>query len=176
MPELEVKKTGEKEGLTPRPLFEFPHLGGTIFHVNPFAMMRHLAEEMDRAFAGFVPEKRLDAWAPAVEVKRVNGNLVMKTELPGLGKDDIKVQVTSDRLVVEGDRKEEKKEETEEYLRTERNYGHFYRSIALPEGADIDHVKAEFANGILEVIVPCPKKEAVKKDVPVEEPPKPKAA
>ena len=176
MPELEVKKTGEKEGLTRRPLFDFPHLTGNLFHMNPFALMREFTDEMDRFFTGHPGEKKLDVWTPLMEVKRVNGNLVMKAELPGLGNDDIKVQVTGDALVVEGERKEEKKEEGEEYFRTERSYGHFYRSLALPEGADIEHVKAEFANGILEVTVPCPKKEPVKKDVPVVEPSKPKAA
>ncbi len=84
----------------------------------------------------------------------MNGKLLVYAELPGLKKGDIKVQVTEDALILEGERKQEKEEKREGYYHSERSYGHFYRSIPLPEGVTLDKASAEFTNGILEVTIP----------------------
>lgn len=181
MSEVQVKKAGKENekamAPTPRadfPLFRWPSLDlplfrGNMFSMNPFALMRQFADEMDRSFAGFGTQKDPEMWMPAVEVKRTNGNLQVKAELPGLDKNDIKVQVTENTLILEGERKQEKEEKGEEYYRSERSYGHFYRSIPLPEGVETDKVKAQFANGLLEVSLPCKEKKPAAKEVPVQE-------
>jgi HSP20 family molecular chaperone IbpA/Arc/MetJ-type ribon-helix-helix transcriptional regulator len=87
--------------------------------------------------------------APAVEVRERDGNLVVSAELPGLNKDDVKVEVTGDGLVIQGERKREQEEERGGVHRSERSYGSFYRSIPLPEGANIEQAKAQFNNGVL---------------------------
>jgi HSP20 family protein len=100
-------------------------------------------------------------------MKEVNGKLLVSAELPGLKKEDIKVQVSDDALILEGERKQEKEEKREGYYHSERSYGRFYRSIPLPEGATLDKASAEFINGILEVSIPVAETKQKRLEVPV---------
>jgi HSP20 family protein len=176
MAQLEVKKSGggETEALTRWPGFDMPLFSGSLFHMNPFALMRRFTEEMDRAFTGAGAEP--DVWAPAIEVKQEGGKFLVSAELPGLKKEDVKVQVTGDALILEGERKQEKEEKREGYYRSERSYGRFYRSIPLPEGANLDKASAEFTNGVLEVAIPVPESKQKPREIPVQEAPKVKSA
>jgi HSP20 family protein len=81
---------------------------------------------------------------------------VTKIDLPGMKKEDVKVEVTDGQLAISGERKHEAEEKREEFYRCEREYGSFYRSVPLPEGAKVDDVKATFTDGVLEVSVPLP--------------------
>ncbi len=142
---------------------------------SPFAFVRRFAEEMDRLFEDFGVEHglhmpgfltrghellRRDAglveaeWFPRVDVEEQDGRLLVRSDLPGLTKDDIKVEVTDDTLTIAGERKAEKKEEWEGYSYSECSYGRFYRALPLPEGVDKTKVTAEFQNGVLEVAIP----------------------
>jgi len=154
----EVKVTKENGGALAHPEVYFPTLPFTgLFGASPFKFMKRFTEEMDRAFAGFGPAApELELWAPPLEVKHKNGNFVVTAELPGLTKEEIKVEVIENNLVIEGERKREKEEKGEEFYRSERYYGKFYRSIPLPKGAKPEQVKAELTNGILEVVIPVP--------------------
>jgi HSP20 family protein len=179
MSEVKIKKemSKEREGLVRWPEFDMPLFRGSLFSMNPFALMRRFTEEMDRAFGSMMlgpEEARL--WSPTVEVKEKEGKLLVSAELPGLKKEDIKVEVTPEALVLEGERKHEKEEKKEGFYHSERSYGHFYRSIPLPEGAELDKAAAEFTNGVLEVSIPIPKTETKGRQIPVNEAPKPKAA
>jgi HSP20 family protein len=141
-----------------------------------FPPMHRLAEEMDRLFDDFGPfwprrrpgllsrmfgrepeSKPMGPWAPRVELLEREGEIVIHADLPGMTKDDVKVEVTDDAVTIQGERKEEKKEETKGYHYNEVRYGSFYRSLPLPEGAEPSKAKAEFHNGVLEVIMPGPK-------------------
>ncbi len=137
------------------------------FYFSPFQMMRRLSEEMDRAFSSNFGLGRWGresgfggfgetAWAPAVEVREHNGNLEISAELPGLDKNDVKVECTEDGIVIEGEKRREQESNEGGYHRSERTYGRFYRQIPLPEGAQSDKAKAEFKNGVLHVTVPVP--------------------
>ncbi len=145
---------------------------GRWFGVNPFALMRELTEEMDRVFQGSAPGREkgaeLGAWSPAVDVRQCNGDLVITAELPGLKKEEVRVELTEDALVIQGERKREHKEDHEGYHRWERSYGQFYRSIPLPEGAKTDQVKADLQDGILKISVPVPQVEKKSRQVPIE--------
>jgi HSP20 family protein len=179
MSEVKVKKeiSKKREELVRWPGFDMPLFRGSLFSMNPFALMSRFTEEMDRAFGSMMlgrEEARL--WSPTVEVKEKEGKLLVSAELPGLKKEDIKVEVTPEALVLEGERKYEKEEKKEGYYHSERSYGRFYRSIPLPEGAELDKAVAEFTNGVLEVSIPIPKTETMRRQIPVNEPPKPKAA
>lgn len=70
-----------------------------------------------------------------MDVRQCNGDLVVTAELPGLKKEDVKVELTDDSLVIQGERKHEHKEDHEGFHSFERSYGQFYRSIPLPDGA-----------------------------------------
>ena len=174
MPEVSVAKSKEKE-LLPKTMFDMPLFRGSLFSMNPFALMRQFTEDMDRMFSAW-PESKAEFWTPAVEVRKTNGTLTVVAELPGLTKDNVKVSVTEGGLIIEGERKEEKEEKGEESYRSERSYGKFYRSILLPEGAVLDKATAEIENGVLKVSVPCAETKPGRKEVPIKETPPTKAA
>lgn len=145
---------------------------GRWFGMSPFALMREFTEEMDRAFRGVAPgsgtQTELAAWSPAMDVRQCDGNLVITAELPGLKQDEVKVELTDDALVIQGERKREHKEDHEGYHRWERSYGQFYRTVPLPEGAKTDQVKAELQDGVLKVSVPVAQAEKKSRQVPIE--------
>ena len=141
---------------------------GDLFGMNPFALMREFTREMDRAFSTsstgeFTPQ----VWAPPVEVKESNGNLIVSAELPGIRTEDVKVEINNEVLTIEGERRQEKKEEREGVYRSERSYGRFYRSIPLPDGAKTDQIKAELNNGVLEVKVPLAETAQKRRQIPI---------
>jgi HSP20 family protein len=170
------KPKEEKQEITRFPFFEAPLFRGSLFNVNPFALMRQFTEDMDRYF-GQLPRVAGDgAWMPAIEVKEKEGKLFVHAELPGVKREDVKVHIEGDVLIVEGERKQEKEEKREGYYHSERSYGKFYRSIELPEGAKIDQTAAQFKDGLLEVTVPIPEAKTKRQEVPIQEGAKPKAA
>ncbi len=150
----------------------------------PSDLFRSLSREMDRAFDEFgltrrwpffartvAPEEAL--WSPAVEINDREGMLTVRADLPGLSKEDIKIDVSDETLTIEGERRQTKEDTGEGYFRTECSYGRFYRSIALPEGANPDTAKATFNNGVLQVTVDVPAHRAPKgRRVAIEESPK----
>ena len=121
----------------------------TGMHVPRFLSRGH---ELLRREAGLVPAE----WSPQINVLRREGQFVVTADLPGLCKDDIKVEVTDDMLTIQGERKNEKKGEREGYCYSECSYGSFYRAIPLPEGAEAGQATAEFHKGVLEVTMPAP--------------------
>lgn len=126
--------------------------------MNPFTMMREFTDEMDRMFrTGLTAE----AWTPAVDIRRCNGDLVVTAELPGLKKEEVKVAITDAGLTIEGERKREHKEDHEGFHRVEGSYGRFYRNIPLPEGAKVDLAKAKLTDGVLKVAIPVPQAKKV---------------
>jgi HSP20 family protein len=95
---------------------------------------------------------------------------MIKADLPGLTKDDVKVELTGEALTISGERKEEKEEKREGFYRSERNYGRFYRYVPLPEGVKTDKANAMFRNGVLEVTLPMTKVESTARKLEIKEP------
>jgi HSP20 family protein len=146
-----LNKKKEETGVALREPFELPLWG------IPF--MRRLTEEMDRPFGfkpGFLPltEPCLGGWSPDIEIFEHDNTFFVRADLPGLTKENVKVQVVHDELTIEGERKLEKEETKEGFYRTERTYGAFYRRISLPEYVKAEAAKATFKNGVLEVEIP----------------------
>jgi HSP20 family protein len=143
---------------------------GELFSMSPFTLMRRLTEDMDRMFSGFGGHagSEMRNWAPPVEVRENQGNLLIAAELPGLNKEDVKVEVTEDAVVIQGERKREREEDRGGIHRSERYYGTFYREIPLPQGAKADQAKAQFNNGVLEVTVPIPESQRRTRQIPIE--------
>jgi HSP20 family protein len=171
MPEVKVGKQLARQESTGtgindwfRPAYPLERL----FGLSPFATLRGFTEEMDRMFRG--KSQAVETWAPTVDIQRCNGDLVVTAELPGLRKEDVKVEVTENALIIEGERKLEHKEDHEGYHRYERSYGNFYRAIPLPEGAKTDQTKAELNDGILRISVPVPEAKKNIRQITVEEP------
>lgn len=114
-------------------------------------------------------EKLFNTWSPQVEMFECDGKLVVQADLPGIKKDDVKVEVTDQQLTIEGERKDEREEKGEGFYRSERSYGSFCRQIALPEGVNTENAKAEFKNGVLEISMESPQLESGKKRLEISE-------
>ena len=131
---------------------------------DPFTLLRRMTSELDRAFdPSFFPAPLFrtglvspPTWVPEVDVFEKDNRLVTKIDLPGLKKEDVKVEVTDGHLAISGERKTEAQEKKENFFRCEREYGSFYRAIPLPDGVKFEDVKATFADGVLEVSIPLP--------------------
>jgi len=128
------------------------------WRAQPAGLIERFADEMDRIFDDFglgrsrVPRfgsswltsagPGMDVWSPNVEIFQRNSELVVRADLPGLSKDDVKVDVTDEAITIQGERRREHEDERAGVYRSERSYGSFQRVIALPEGAITDQAKA----------------------------------
>ena len=165
---------------------------GAARGTTPFALMRRMAEDLDRLFenvglgsAGFGVSPLFDtgfdrdfwdagatlqrpAWTPQVETFRRGDKIVVRADLPGLRREDVNVEIDNGMLTISGERREENEDEGDGYYRSERSYGQFYRALPLPEGVSEEQCEATFKDGVLEVTLPAPKPEERKaKQIPV---------
>jgi HSP20 family protein len=127
---------------------------------DPLAMLREMTSEIDRVWPFFRVRPAFDgpAFMPAIDVFEQDTRLVTRVDLPGMKKEDVKVELADGQLTISGHRKSEAEEKKEEFYRCERHYGSFYRTVPLPEHVKFEDVKATFAEGVLEVSVPLPAK------------------
>jgi HSP20 family protein len=139
-----------------------------VFTSSPFAMLRRLNEEMDRAFFGGLSSRTPGDWIPAIDIAERNGELQIHADLPGVKQDDVKVEVLNNVLTISGERRQEREEDSEGIHRMERSYGSFSRSIPVPEGADLDKARANFQNGVLELAIPLPNSKQMSKQIPIQ--------
>ena len=140
------------------------------YSISPFGLLRRMSEDMDRMFRPFRSRFGADAlagWSPSIEVFERDGKLIVRADLPGMSKDDVKIQVVNDQLMIEGERTREHNDDKGPIHRSERSYGSFMRSISLPEGANIDQAHAEFNNGVLEVSIPIPEQKQARQ-IPIQ--------
>jgi HSP20 family protein len=144
-----------------------------LIRMSPFALMRRFTEEMDRMFEDFGMGGNLPAsqpaagglrqgagfFAPQVEVFEREGRLIVRADLPGMTKDDVRIQVTDNGILLEGERRYEHQENQGGVYRSERSYGSFRRLVPLPEGANAENAKATFKNGVLEITMQAPQQQ-----------------
>ena len=95
-------------------------------------------------------------WAPAMDLVEAEDHFVLKADLPGLGDDDVTIEVQDGTLTLSGERKSEHETREKGWYRLERSFGRFSRSLTLPEGVDADKIEASFDKGVLEVRIPKP--------------------
>lgn len=143
---------------------------GGFRYASPFSFMRRFSEEMDRLFedVGFggsylgrpSSQRELSsfAWSPQIETFQRDNQFVLRADLPGMNKNDLKVSIDDNCLAIQGERKREwtSDEESSGGYRSERSYGTFYRCVPLPQGVKAENVSATFRNGVLEVKMPAP--------------------
>lgn len=130
---------------------------------GPFRTLRQLERQLDDLVPGEdgdqdQPEtsRSLSRWSPRADVYEDNNDLVFEVDAPGVNKDDLDVSLEDNRLVIQGERREEKDVEEEErnYFRSERVYGTFQRSFRLPKNVNADEITANYDGGVLRVRVP----------------------
>jgi HSP20 family protein len=146
-----------------------PFSPADFFRMNSFSLMRRMTEELDRTFAEVNGREVADrAWAPLIEVTQQDGKYVVRAEVPGLNPKDVKLEITDDAIVIQGERKVEHQETEGGIHMTERRYGRFYRAIPLPEGAKVDEARAIYENGVLEVRVPTEEQKNKRREIPIQ--------
>lgn len=99
---------------------------------------------------------RSQRWAPAMDLVEAEDHFLLKADLPGLGEDDVAIEVQDNVLTVSGERKTEHERKEKGFYRLERSFGRFSRSLTLPEGVNAEAIKASFDKGVLEVSIPKP--------------------
>jgi HSP20 family protein len=108
------------------------------------------------AFFGNGQTARARRWLPAMDLVERGDHLVLRADLPGMGEDDIEIEVKDGVLTLSGERKAESEEKADGYYRVERSFGQFSRTLTLPDGIDPDRISAQFDRGVLEVSIPKP--------------------
>jgi HSP20 family protein len=93
-------------------------------------------------------------WEPSVDISETDTAYLIKGEIPGVKREDVKVTIENGMLTIQGERKQEKEETGKKFSRVECSYGSFMRSFQVPDDADEDSVKAEFKDGMLNITLP----------------------
>lgn len=126
---------------------------------SPFDRLTSLRDEVNRLFdSNFTGFRRDDGlfngWAPALDVYQDKDHVFVKAELPGLKKEEIQISLHDGVLSISGERKREEETKKGENFRSERFFGRFHRSVALPTAVDANKVNASYKDGILTVTLP----------------------
>jgi HSP20 family protein len=135
--------------------------------LSPFERMDEMMEDFFQRPFGLTRWPRMSRMmeeiepTPSVDIYEEGDNIVLKSEMPGMSKEDVEVNLTENTVTISGEKKKEEKLEKKNYYRLERSFGSFKRSFALPEEVQSDKAKATFKNGVLEIRVP--KSEEAKK-------------
>ncbi|HYG11713.1 MAG TPA: Hsp20/alpha crystallin family protein [Pyrinomonadaceae bacterium] len=138
----------------------------SITRYDPFRDLRMLQDEVNRLFSSNLSRSFGDegiargAWAPTVDIYENKDQIVLEAELPGMNREDFELSIENNVLTLRGERRFEKRDESDNYHRVERSYGSFTRSFTLPQTVSPENVAAEYKNGVLRVVLQ--KREEVK--------------
>jgi HSP20 family protein len=118
-----------------------------------------LSDAVDRFFGeGFLSPRSLWLASPpeglAIDMYKDDGNLVVKAEVPGVKPEELEITIKDNVLNIAGETKTEEEVKRENYIRRERRYGSFLRSVVLPAEAESDQAEATFEEGLLTVTIP----------------------
>jgi HSP20 family protein len=134
---------------------------------TPMGNLQSFQDEMNRMFNQFFRGGAGEegswghyTWTPPVDIYETDDALVFTTDLPGVAKDEVSIEVQNNTLILRGERQHDPAVKEEHYHRVERAYGPFQRSFVLPTMVDQEHVQAIYHDGVLELRLP--KSEAAK--------------
>jgi HSP20 family protein len=115
---------------------------------------RFFAESMRRWPRVPAEGRAAQDWAPAADVSETEAEYLIKADLPEVRKEDVSITVQDGVLTLSGERRQEKRAESEKLHRIERVYGSFARRFALPENADEQGITAECRDGVILIHIP----------------------
>ena len=128
---------------------------------KPFYGLNTIERDMEDLFGNIMNKSwsdsesfNLKSWAPAIDITENEKEIKVKASIPGMDQKDIEVHLEENTLTIKGEKKEELKEEKENYLRKEMSYGSFYRGFTLPSPVKEEEITATYKNGILEIVLP----------------------
>ncbi len=126
---------------------------------NSLHDLENFEDHISNVFNAFSPELSRNIgllegnWTPAIDVYDSNDNIMVKADIPGMKKEDIDVTIQRDTLTIKGEKKLINDAKEEDYIRTERFYGNFNRTLTLPEEVDTNNISASYKNGVLELVL-----------------------
>jgi len=146
-------------------------MSNALMQWSPFREMDEMFSRFQRSL-GRMPgngnESTMANWLPVVDISEKDKEYLLKVELPGVKKEDLKIELRNGVLSLSGERKVEKEDKGETYHRVERAYGSFSRSFSLPDNVTSEKIEADCKDGV--VYVHLPKTEAKKsavKQIPI---------
>jgi HSP20 family protein len=135
---------------------------------DPLRELEDVSNRLNRFFGRSLPAASsqdmlaMADWTPSVDITETDTAYVVKGEIPGVNKADVKVTVEDGMLTIKGERKMEKEEKGKKFHRIERSYGSFMRSFRLPGDIDESKIKADFKDGMINVTLPKSEKAKAK--------------
>jgi HSP20 family protein len=137
---------------------------GADLPAGPFDLMRRMTQQMFGSF-----DIADEMFVPQIEMFQRDGKFIVRADLPGMNKDDVRVEVRDRSVMISGERREERKDRRDGYTVSERRYGTFYRVVPLPEGVDPDKLDAVFREGVLELSMDAPRQDREGTTIPIRE-------
>lgn len=142
-----------------------------ILRWEPFKEIERFRRDMERLFdsflGGWTPEKY--EWYPPLDVEETDSDIIIRSEIPGMKKEDIKIVTKGNLVTISGEKHHESEQKGKYFHRIERNYGKFERTIELPTEVEVEKAKASYENGVLTITFPKPEWTRVKaKEVKIE--------
>ncbi len=119
----------------------------------------HLPREVERLFDEIIHRpwgfcRDIRGWNPSVDLYETAEAYILEADLPGVNRNDVKVEVQDDDLVLQGWRSLEQRDDQGQFRTMERSSGQFLRRMKLPESVEKEAIEAEFHDGVLRVIIP----------------------
>ena len=124
----------------------------SLFKPEPFSS--EVNRLVNTLFTG--GEEGAQRWMPAMDLVEADDHFLLRADLPGLGEDDVSIEIQDNTLTISGERRSEDEQRERGWYRVERSFGRFSRSLTLPEGVNPEAVTASFDRGVLSVRIPKP--------------------
>lgn len=112
-----------------------------------------LSSDLDKWFDESFYRPTSITFNPRMDISEHKDRIEFSVDVPGLSKEDIKLNIEDNILTISGEKKKEIKEGVNGYYKTERSYGKFERSLSLPEGMDTSNIEASMKNGVLGIVI-----------------------
>jgi HSP20 family protein len=124
--------------------------------MRPEPFTQEVSRLFDTVFGDLQGETVGRRWVPAMDLLEMDDHYVVRLDLPGMSEEDVSIEVQDNALTISGERKAEREERERGWVRVERSFGRFSRSLTLPDGVNPDAIAATFDRGVLEVRIPKP--------------------
>lgn len=146
----------------------------SISTLSPFSLIEDLQSDLNRFFDSSllnmtrsVGDSSLSSWLPHTDVYDAENEIIVKTDIPGINKDDLELSVQGNTLHIRGEKKHEEKVKDMGYIRSERFFGQFERALPLSDEVDPSKVNASYKDGVLTVTI-AKKEEAKPKQIKID--------
>ena len=129
----------------------------TLVRYRPYRGIMSLQDEVNRLFDTMMRPAgttEMETWFPVCDLRETESEYIVRAELPGVSREDVKISLINNTLHIRGEKKQETEDRKGNWHHVERSYGAFERTFALPTAVSNDKIRAKFMNGVLEIVVP----------------------